>query len=68
MNKSRLTPHVLGTITVKAEDVANLAHIVHRLRQEIGDPRLQNYAKSNYADMIRAVDCLIMNAGEPEEE
>lgn len=68
MNKSRLTPHVLGTITVKAEDVANLARIVHRLRQEIGDQRLPINARTNYADMIKAVDYLIMNAGSTEEE
>lgn len=68
MNKSRLTPNVTGPLTVKAADVAKLARIAHSLRQEIGDPRLPGCARANYADVIKAVDVLIMNAGSAEEE
>lgn len=68
MDKSKLVPHVPGTLTVKASDVAWMARVAHHLRQEIGDPRLPGYAQANYAEMIQAVDVLIMNAGEPEEK
>ena len=68
MDKSKLVPHVPGTLTVKVADVAWLARIAHSLRQEIGDPRLPGRARANYAEMIQAVDILVMNAGDPGED
>ena len=67
MNKMELKSDVKGHIRVRAWDVAHLARIAHSLRQEISDPRLPIYARTNYAEVIQAVDVLIDGAGEVEE-
>ena len=67
MNKMELKSDVKGHTRVRARDVAHLARIAHHLRQEISDPRLPIYARTNYAEVIHAVDVLIDGAGEVEE-
>ena len=67
MNKSELKSDIKGHVRVRAWDVAHLARIAHNLRQEISDPRLPIYARTNYAEMIQAVDILVDGAGELEE-
>ena len=67
MNKMQLNDNIKGHTCVRARDVAHLARIAHHLRQEISDPRLPIYARTNYAEMIQAVDVLIDGAGEVEE-
>ena len=67
MNKLELKANVKGHVRVRSVDVADLAWIAHNLRQEISDPRLPIYARTNYAEVIQAVDVLIDGAGEVEE-
>lgn len=67
MNKLQLNDNIKGHTRVRARDVAHLARITHRLRQEISDPRLPIVARTNYAEVIQAVDVLIDGAGEVEE-
>ena len=67
MNKLQLNDNIKGHTCVRAVDVAHLARIAHNLRQEISDPRLPIYARTNYAEVIQAVDVLIDGAGEVEE-
>lgn len=67
MNKLELKANVKGHTRVRARGVAHLARIAHNLRQEISDPRLPIYARTNYAEMIQAVDILVGGAGEVEE-
>ena len=67
MNKLQLNDNIKGHARVRAWDVAHLARIAHSLRQEISDPRLTIYARTNYAEVIQAVDVLIDGAGELEE-
>ena len=67
MDKVKLKANVKGHVRVRSIDVADLAQIAHRLRQEISDPRLPIYARTNYAEVIQAVDVLIDGAGEVEE-
>ena len=67
MNKLELKANVKGHTRVRAIDVAQLARIAHNLRQEISDPRLPIYARTNYAEIIQAVDVLVDGAGEVEE-
>lgn len=67
MNKIQLNDNIKGHVRVRALDVAHLARIAHSLRQEISDPRLPIYARTNYAEMIQAVGILVDGAGELEE-
>lgn len=64
MNKSELSA---GYALVKEQCITDLKNIAHRLRQEISDPRLPINARTNYAEMIQAVDVLIDGAGEVED-
>ena len=67
MNKTKLRGNANEHLTVRTADVRNLECIAHHLRQEISDPQLPIYARTNYAEMIQAVDVLIDGAGEVEE-
>ena len=49
-------------LNITASDVKYLNCITHRLRQEIGDPRLPKYAAQNYAVIIDAIEDLIKGA------
>lgn len=67
MNKLELNANVKGHTRVRAVDVAHLARIAHNLRQEISDPRLPIYARTNYAEMIQAVNALDESRKSEEE-
>lgn len=60
--------HMEGTLTVNAQDVADLAIIAHEMRSRFTDPRMKSCARALFAEMIEAVDMLIAHAGIPEEE
>ena len=62
-----MTNNTPGYVLVKEQCIADLKRIAHHLRQEISDPRLPINARTNYAEMIQAVDVLIDGAGEMEE-
>ena len=68
MEKERLTGSVIGSIPVRAQDIARLARIAHEMRQEISDPRLPIHARTKYANTIEAIDSLIQHAGSLSEE
>ena len=68
MEKERLTGSVIGSIPVRAQDIARLARIAHEMRQEISDPRLPIHARTKYANTIEAIDSLIQHAGSVSEE
>lgn len=68
MEKETLTDNVIGSIPVRAQDLALLARIAHEMRQEISDPRLPIYARTKYANTIEAIDGLIQHAGSLSEE
>lgn len=67
MNKTELRASTKGHLRVRMPDVSHLERIAHHLRQEISDPRLPIYARTNYAEIIQAVDVLVDGAGEVEE-
>lgn len=67
MNKTELRTSTKGHLRVRMPDVSHLERIAHHLRQEISDPRLPIYARTNYAEIIQAVDVLVDGAGEVEE-
>lgn len=68
MEKERLTDNVIGSLPVRAQDIARLARIAHEMRQEISDPRLPIHARTKYANTIEAIDSLIQHAGSVSEE
>lgn len=68
MDKAQLTTYMQGTMTVKAQDVANLAILAHEMRVRFSDPRLRSCTRGLFAETIEAVDELIKNAGSTEEE
>lgn len=67
MDKMKLRTSTKGHLRVRLADVSNLGDKAHRLRQEISDPALPIYARTNYAEIIRLVDVLVDGAGEVEE-
>ena len=67
MDRMSLRGDVAGLAAVPKYDLTLLAQIAHAMRQEISDPRLPIYARTNYAEMIQAVDILVDGAGEVEE-
>ena len=67
MNKAKLKASTKGHLRVRLADVSNLEDKAHRLRQEISDPALPIYARTNYAEIIQLVDVLVDGAGEVEE-
>lgn len=66
MNKAQLTTYMEGTLTVKAQDVADLAIIAHEMRARFTDPRMRGCTRTIFKDTIEAVDKLIDNAGREE--
>lgn len=63
MDKGQLTSGADGYIKVRVADLYTLARIEHRLRQEIGDPRLPGYVVRNYSEIIKSADEMIEHAG-----
>lgn len=53
-------------LRVPAQDITRLLRIAHRMRQEIGDPRIPGYVRVNYADTIEAIDTIADNS-KPKE-
>ena len=66
MDKNKLMIGMNGTLTVKAQDVANLAVIAHEMRARFTDPRMRGCTRIIFKDTIQAVDSLIDNAGKEE--
>lgn len=62
MEKAQLTTYMEGTLTVKAQDVADLAIIAHEMRARFTDPRMRGCTRVIFKDTIDAVDALVMNA------
>lgn len=63
MDNGQLTSGADGYVKVRVQDLYKFAGIAHRLRQEIGDPRLPGYARHNYSVVIQSVDEIIEHAG-----
>lgn len=68
MDKAQLTTYMQGTLTVKAQDVANLAILAHEMRVRFSDPRLRSCTRGLFAETIEAVDALVLHAGQSEEQ
>lgn len=63
MDKGMLTSGAGGYVKVRTTDLYAMSRMVHELRQEIGDPRLDHVGRTRYADMIALLDRVIDNAG-----
>lgn len=63
MDKGQLTSGADGYVKVRVQDLYKFAGIAHRLRQEIGDPRLPGYVVRNYSEIIKSSDEMIELAG-----